>query len=642
MQTKSNYRPEIDGLRAIAVLFVIVYHAGFGKGGFLGVDVFFVISGFLISSIIIKEQSEATFTVRSFMDRRLRRILPALFFICFACITPAWVLLPPSDFKDFTESIFANLLINANHLFLSEAGYFDQASEMKPLLHTWSLSVELQFYCLVAITAAIYPNLNRSYFFAIFLLASITSTYFFLTLFEKNPDAVFYILPTRLWEFSIGIFTAIRLSDRKPIPSWLSTLGLILLVAALSLYGLIDLPQPIMTLITVIATAVIILSAKPNSTTTKLLSTPALVGIGTISYSLYLIHNPIYSFGRYASLMDKNWYLIATFTAMILLAFLSWKFIEKPFRNRKRIRGSTFYSICALSFVCALGLGLVSDKTDGFLKIRLKPQQARMQSTAKQDKRAIYCQTGGENYRKPANPCVLNNSNSIPPTWAVFGDSHAGAVAYAIADSIEAQYGEATQWLSMRGAPPEKLTNNPTPSQNWINEALTELNKNTGIHTVIVVYRLNVYFYGSQVDAYPLTITSSQKEKRQYYWDAFEFIISSFIQSGKRVIVLSPTPEPRKNIRDLIFQEGDKHNTISSVSTEHWSTRNKFTLQELEQINEKVDIFYTDDVFCDKRECYAVQDGNSYYYDHNHLSAFGAKKLAQHFIKWEEAAKAEN
>lgn len=210
------YRPELDGLRGLSVLIVIFFHAGasFLGGGFLGVDIFFLISGYLIGAIILRETAQGKFSIRHFLERRFRRVLPALFALCLLCILPAWLLLPPSDLKDFSESLLGNAISVNNYLFLSQSGYFDQAPEMKPLLHTWSLSVEIQFYLSVALIMLMRKKYTIKTANHIVALVACSSFIAYSIIATKNTDLSFYIFPLRLWEFMLGIGTALLLTQR--------------------------------------------------------------------------------------------------------------------------------------------------------------------------------------------------------------------------------------------------------------------------------------------------------------------------------------------------------------------------------------------------------------------------------------------
>ena len=194
-----KYRSEIDGLRALAVLPVIFFHAGFElfSGGFVGVDVFLVISGYLITTIIISEMSEGKFSILKFYERRARRILPALFFVMLVSLPFAWLWLTPKDLKDFGQSLIATSTFSSNILFWLESGYFDTATELKPLLHTWSLAVEEQYYILFPIFLLITWRLGLKWILsilAIILVISLGAAHWGA---YNKPNAAFYLLPTR-------------------------------------------------------------------------------------------------------------------------------------------------------------------------------------------------------------------------------------------------------------------------------------------------------------------------------------------------------------------------------------------------------------------------------------------------------------
>lgn len=229
-----NYRSEIDGLRALAVLPVIFFHAGFVffNGGFVGVDIFFVISGYLITSIIMNEMEEKKFTIVSFYERRARRILPALFFVMLACLPFSWIFLTPTDLDIFGKSLIAVSTFTSNILFWSESGYFETAAELKPLIHTWSLAVEEQYYIIFPIFIIIFWKFGRKRILILLSIAFIISLGLSHWGAVNKPSATFFLLPTRGWEILVGVFTAFYLNKYDYFKSEL-------LNQALSIFGLI-------------------------------------------------------------------------------------------------------------------------------------------------------------------------------------------------------------------------------------------------------------------------------------------------------------------------------------------------------------------------------------------------------------------
>ena len=209
-----EYRREIDGLRVLAVLPVILYHAGFEtlSGGFVGVDVFFVISGYLITTIILAELEQGKFSIVNFYERRARRILPALFLVMLVCIPAAWFWLLPSDMKNFSQSLVSVSFFVSNILFWHQSGYFDASAELKPLLHTWSLAVEEQYYVICPLFLMLFWRLGKRWILVALGLVFVASLALAQWAAYAKPAAAFFLLPTRVWELLIGAFAAFYLS----------------------------------------------------------------------------------------------------------------------------------------------------------------------------------------------------------------------------------------------------------------------------------------------------------------------------------------------------------------------------------------------------------------------------------------------
>lgn len=370
-----NYRKEIDGLRALAVLPVIFFHAGFAAfgGGFAGVDVFFVISGYLITTIILTGLQQGTFSIFNFYERRARRILPALFFVLLTCIAISLLWLLPLDMEDFSKSLIAVSLFASNILFWHQSGYFDTAAELKPLLHTWSLSVEEQFYALFPLFLVLFWRLGRRWIFG--LIASLAFASLALTHWASValPTAAFYLLPTRSWELLFGSLGALYLShsNRRDFSAWLCELcgwlGLILILDSIfaaegtsSLLGVHALSP-------VCGALLIIIFATEKTLVGRLLSNRLPVGIGLISYSAYLWHQPLFVFARHLKITQQGSYLFYTLPlAAFGLGYLSWRYVETPFRNHQTVGRKPFFHLvisCTAFFLIFGTLGLT---TDGF------------------------------------------------------------------------------------------------------------------------------------------------------------------------------------------------------------------------------------------------------------------------------------
>ncbi len=362
---KNGYRPDIDGLRAVAVLTILLYHIGFSQtpGGFVGVDIFFVISGFLITRNILSEIQAGTFSFADFYTRRARRLLPAFFFTLAASIGVAFWLFSPAHFEQFGASLLYALLSVSNFFFWREAGYFDSASELKPLLHTWSLSVEEQFYLIWPALLVLLSLARRKYLIPTFITAlGFISLYLSQRLSVSQPSNAFFLLPTRIFEFAIGAACVwfIKFQPRnKAVLEVLALIGLAMIIWATGRFNSTTLFPSYHALIPCIGTALLIYAGQAPLTG-LLLRNPIAVGLGRISYSVYLIHWPLIVFYKYwlfTPISDnESWALLAL---SIIFGAVMWKFIETPFRSKAQTTGTDSIRFAApmlallLSFVAA-------------------------------------------------------------------------------------------------------------------------------------------------------------------------------------------------------------------------------------------------------------------------------------------------
>lgn len=345
-----QYRAEIDGLRAIAVIPVIFFHAGsmWFRGGYVGVDVFFVISGYLITTILLTEMEENGFSLINFYERRARRILPALFLVMLISFVGAWLIFQPQDMKDFAESLVAVSLFSSNFLFWHETNYWDTASEFKPLLHTWSLAVEEQYYILFPLFLMALWHWRKRWIFGAFLLVSLASLALAQWDAYHHPARNFYLLPSRGWELAIGALIAFLFIYRREMMQTLVTkrvseesfglLGLVMIAYSVFMFDE-HTPHPsLYTLLPTIGAGLIITFVSSATFAGRLLGSKVLVGTGVISYSAYLWHQPLFAFARHLSFPEANQILLFCLAFITFpLAFASWKYIEKPFRQKTRI-----------------------------------------------------------------------------------------------------------------------------------------------------------------------------------------------------------------------------------------------------------------------------------------------------------------
>lgn len=374
LQTETmRYRQEIDGLRALAVVPVILFHTGnhHFAGGFVGVDIFFVISGYLITGILLGDLAENRFSLLRFYERRARRILPALFTVTATALILGLWRMTPDEFADLSRSALAVIGFVSNFYFWSQAGYFAAPNELRPLLHTWSLGIEEQFYLLFPILLLVLWRLARRHMFS--MLAAIALGSFAIAQYGSHafPAANFYMLPGRFWELAVGSLCALYLREKAPANNdALALAGLGLLGWAFASFDEFTPFPSIYALAPVGGTALLILFAGGSSRIGRLLSLRPLVWIGLISYSLYLWHYVLFAYARIGQLfVIPHWQMGLLIAASFAMAWLSWRFVEQPFRKPRKSSTGDRKRVFATAAIAASLLGAVAFagvQTNGF------------------------------------------------------------------------------------------------------------------------------------------------------------------------------------------------------------------------------------------------------------------------------------
>ena len=453
----ARYRPEIDGLRAIAVLAVVGYHArlpGFG-GGYLGVDVFFVVSGYLITQLIREATAAGDFSIARFYERRVRRLTPALFAVLAASSAAAMVLLP-HDLKRYGASLVSVVAFASNLLFWRQSGYFSPQASATPLLHTWSLAVEEQFYLAFPLCLLLLQRAGRRAVAPMIALIMLASLAYGLWAARHDPNLAFYSPFSRAWELMLGALLACEVI---PAPTHrLANEALVALGLALIAYAVVGLadaapPAGLQPLAPCLGAAMILQStASPRSVLVRLLSVRPLVATGLASYSIYLWHWPLIVFGGYY-VLDPHWagpVRIAMALAAFPIAFASWRYIERPFRGPHGLlsRRALFATAAALS----LAFGLIGGALYalGGLPQRFDPTVRRLDVAGEPPSYPCANQAAAEIVA--GSLCMLGD-RSAPPAFAIWGNSHAGMYATAL-DALARQRGVAGYTLTTFGCPP--------------------------------------------------------------------------------------------------------------------------------------------------------------------------------------------
>ena len=610
-----GYRPEIDGLRAIAVLSVLVFHihAAWLPGGFAGVDVFFVISGFLITRVIATEIREGRFTYRGFYERRARRILPASLFLIAGVLAITMLFAPPRQTMLVAETAFAALLFVPNIYLWRESGYFTTSAEGNPLLHMWSLGVEEQFYFVFPLALLLlYRWIPARVLLAVVGMAALSlllSIYFS----PRNPSAAFYLLPTRAWEMMGGSILAL-LPDRnaergKGAASVLSLIALGALAVTFALYSGGMVFPGYAALLPVAATMALIYWA-PNTPVAALLSLRWVRFVGLVSYSLYLWHWPVIVFARVRG-FEPSQPIVAVAIAgiSVMLAVISWRVVERPFRQRKTMSVKTVALTCLTG--TALGLGIAA----AILAAKGVPQRFDPQVLAYENAVDDFspfrksCHRGRGRPAPPEKSCVLGGETSDTVLW---GDSHGVELAYALSEYRPIIQATATACPAIVG-----YTRAASPGCAQHNRAMIEwLGSADGVQTVI----LSTAFF----------------RPRDNIVSGLEDTVRRLRAMGKNVLVVGPYIYPRIDIpQEASWRaaRGAESPALAVKRADH-NTRFSALEAELQAMAERngAQYFGPADAMCGDENCGLVGRDGPLFFDSNHPSVAGARIVAKRII----------
>ena len=638
-----KYRADIDGLRAVSVIGVILFHAGMGSGGYIGVDVFFVISGYLITGLILKDLSLDRFSLAEFWMRRIRRIAPASVVMLACVLLVGYWLMLPADLVTLGDSALAQICLLSNVYFWRDTGYFAAGAELKPLLHTWSLAVEEQFYVVLPLVLWFLHRNCKKYMFKILMVATIASCLLSAYGMSHFPSATFFLLPTRAWELLAGSLLAHQKS-RIPTGSMaevVSLAGAIAVVAPMCYYNEQTVFPGVAAIPPVIGAVLLILSNTERLTRIgQLLAWWPLVFVGRASYSLYLWHWPILAFGRYVN--DGPLTAPKTFCLLILtfvISVLSLRYVERTVRQQ--VCFSTRFSLLR-GFACAsIALAIFSFAFRADEGCRFRAPSLLGEPTTRT--------LGGDMASLRHNRLPkLGATQSNSPSFIVWGDSHAG-VTLPVFDELGADADVMGISASLGGNPPL-----PGVDISWNadlrewNEGVLKLVELHAIKHVFLVARWASFVEGATpydvsqggfVDEPLIYNRDAALRSTETALDLFENRLTELckrlIGKGSRVYILTQVPEQHFNPmrRALISMRTAgllAHPSRGVTRDEHDMRQSRVSccLDQLKELSPLLQVINFDDAIFDSDGVSQLQiDGKLVYSDSHHLTPFGVEKI---------------
>ena len=644
-QIKLNYRPEIDGLRAIAVLSVIIYHLEIffvGEkiltGGFLGVDIFFVISGYLITLLIAKEfLKEQKISLSNFYFRRAKRILPALLFMIIITIFFAWTYLTPNNFLQYSNSIFSSILFYSNYFFyFSDLVYNSQNSLLKPLLHTWSLAVEEQFYILFPLFFIFIYKFIKKKLIISFLYILIIFFFLAVLITASNSSLGFYSNFSRMWEILFGSILAILEIKEKKIyfkfEKILPTFGLLLIIFSLFYFDNNTIHPSFLTLIPIIGVFLIIHFINSNNLIFKILTFKVFSKIGLWSYSLYLWHFPIFAFarnrGKSLSDFDKLELLGLTF----ILSIFSYYLIEKPFRKISYKHYKKFFIFISLILIFLCTFSFYSKKNNGFedrVHVFLK-------NSMRENLWEKVSDESGPCFDRIKNYCNFNKNQK--QRILLIGDSHSELLSFSLLNNFKQKY----NFISMNRGSCIYL---PNVEKKTIKE-------NKEFHNCTIDSKIKIEKEINRKSNSIIILGGNFKEHffTKYDWkyiasenisieESFKKSVLNLLRNNK-VILIYPIPSLNFNLQKRIMNELPK----STFKATYYLEKNPYTTDYKMYLNENDKILnffnkikhknlikiFPDEIFCNKSEniCFSHEGKNLYYSDPQHLSLSGSEMIS--------------
>lgn len=641
-----GYRPDIDGLRGIAVLSVLLYHLGLPEvpGGFLGVDIFFVISGYLITRIIQEEIQNESFSIARFYERRARRILPALLVVLVAVLVIGLVLLPPGSLEELSLSTLSTILFSSNVYFWRSIGYFSTDADFWPLLHTWSLAVEEQFYIAYPLVLLLLAKSSNAVRMSAIAFIALISFLFCVWLVGTSASAAFYLLPSRGWELALGGLIAVwELGSSRGATELFSARvrGVLALLSLLAIfYSIIGyfpgLSTPGWWTVMPVLGCSIIIAFGRGTWVERALSARWLVMVGLISYSLYLWHWPVLSLIRNVTgqVYLEPMAAIAGAIASFVLAAISWKYVEAPFRRKEKFGVAGLVRLLGSATLVLAATSAIVIANNGFPGRLSEAEQVAVEASG--DFRGNEACDGAMD---PSGPCPIGRRSGAP-TVVVWGDSHAVALKPGF-DHVLLRQQVAGGLFALGGCPPllgirrQGVDYSRCESAN--ERALAWIERNAAnIEQVVLVGRWNLVATGTRpkgegggAAVFEAVEDSGPKSQEQVFRDSMWTTISRLKAMGLDVTVIDALPEIGWNVPLAAYYHLRFGMPLGNVPTiEMVTERGRRTRAVIKELSAELGFQY---VSVNKRlcapECIVLHAGRPVYADEDHLSKHGAREV---------------
>lgn len=625
-----KYRSDIDGLRTIAVMPVIFYHAGMTlfSGGYVGVDIFFVISGFLITSIIVNDLDKERFTIANFYVRRVKRIFPALYFLLFTVFCLSFFSLMPSHFEGFGKSILSTVLFGSNILFWTESGYFDAQAETKPLLHTWSLGVEEQFYIFFPVILMLICRYGNKKYIRWALGIFIISLGLSIAYTPTHPEAAFYLIPFRSWELMTGALVALGFYPKTEKQSWLSLMsiaGFLMIGYSIFFYDSTTLFPGYHAILPCFGAALIIMA--DGSVFNRILKFKPIIWIGLLSYSLYLWHWPLFALRNYWSDIQINpFYKSNLFLIILTFIFASFSFfvVERPLRVAKIQRKKLFFSMTAavMCVGCLVGGYVVYAK--GMPK-RIPAEAYALANVPASSYKTPKCYELTPEQIANGGLCTVG-SKAADKSFILWGDSHALAMSDGI--NVSANENNRSGYFASTSAcaPLPGLGGTEMSKRQECLDATEAVAKKTendrNIKKIIFVCRWVKY--------------TDTPEKTAVFKRALDAAIKRF--SDKQIYFVLDNAEAKFDVPAELAKGALLRHRLPALAPDNsftipeknYTDSNRLLLTLLDRYK-NVKNFHVLPLYkalCENGECLTTDGGRSLYYDDDHLSVFGARLSA--------------